>query len=76
MWCLRGALLLLTGCTGSAELRSLEDAHNYSVDLDVALPRATAAEYSDVLLDWSGLTQDMLGQDWNAIWAACDNMKD
>ncbi|MFT5679606.1 MAG: hypothetical protein ACI8RZ_000510 [Myxococcota bacterium] len=60
-------LLLLSSCTSDSQVLILEDDHNYAVALDVEIPRSPAAEYANVLLDWSGLTVDMLGAPFDPL---------
>lgn len=55
-------VLLVLGCTDPETLLVIDDQHNFTVSLTVDIPAAAAAESADVVLDWGGLTEDMLGQ--------------
>lgn len=54
-----GACLSETAADGSPLLRAL-DANNYALSLDFEIARTVIGPGSDLTLDWSGVTQDML----------------
>ena len=65
---LLGLLATLIGCTnGLGAVLELADDNNFDCTIDVDIFESPAAASTDVVFDWSGLTLDMLDQDFSPI---------